>query len=71
LQGIAPHFAAFSNRYKDSAVFIHVDVDKTKIENAADVKALPTFKFFKNGNLLGKFEGADIAKLESMIKGLK
>jgi len=66
-QFIAPVFADMSKRYTN-AVFISIDTEKVKVGDAADVRALPTFKFFKNGRLLTQFSGADAAKLEATVK---
>lgn len=65
---IAPKFEAFSNTYTD-AVFIKVDVDEAEaIAEEYEITAMPTFMFFKNGEKLSSFPGANVQKLEEEIK---
>ena len=48
-----------------------VDVD-TNDETAAacKVSCMPTFQFYKNGNKVGEFSGADEKKLTEMVEKL-
>jgi thioredoxin 1 len=48
-----------------------VDVD-TNDETAAacKVSCMPTFQFYKNGNKVGEFSGADEKKLAEMVEKL-
>jgi len=65
---IAPKFAELSTKYAD-AVFIHVDVDELNaLPDVADVSGVPTFKYFKNGNKITTFSGANAQKIEDTIK---
>ena len=65
---VAPKFDEFSQRYSDAAVFVHVDIDElADLPDCQDVQGVPTFKFFRNGELLDKFSGANVALLESTI----
>ncbi len=51
---IAPTFEEYSKEYTD-VVFIHVDVDVLDdLPDGADVRGVPTFKFFKDGKLLDR-----------------
>jgi thioredoxin 1 len=51
---IAPTFEEYSKEYTD-VVFIHVDVDVLEdLPDGADVRGVPTFKFFKDGKLLDR-----------------
>jgi thioredoxin 1 len=62
---IAPKYEAFSNqnKYKEWT-FCKVDVDDADdVASEYGVSAMPTFLFFKNGNLVDKFAGAN----ESML----
>lgn len=53
-------------------VFIHVDVDHLKeLDDAQDVRGIPTFKFFKNGSLVHQFSGADETQLQDAVKKYK
>ena len=64
---IAPTFEALSKELPD-VVFIHVDVDVLEdLPDGADVRGVPTFKFFKDGALLDSFSGADKDKLTKII----
>jgi len=68
---IEPVFEKLAAQYTN-VVFLHVDVEKnTGLSDSADVKALPTFKFFKNGKLITKFSGADAQTLENTVKANK
>ena len=68
---IAPTFEALSKEHSD-VVFIHVDVDTLEdLPDGADVRGVPTFKFFKAGKQLDTFSGANKDKLESNIKQFK
>ncbi|OMH82285.1 Thioredoxin-1 [Zancudomyces culisetae] len=68
---IAPKFEQFSNQYTDVR-FIKVDVDEQEeIAALADVSAMPTFKFYKNGALVDSIIGANVALLENKIKTLQ
>jgi len=68
---IAPKFAELSKKYTD-VVFIHVDVDDlNKLPEVADVSGVPTFKYFKSGNKIASFSGANANKIEETINANK
>ena len=70
-KSIVPTFFEFSNKYKDEAVFISVDVDQFEnatLEDLDDVKTIPFFKFFHNGMLLQQFSGAYKSNLYHTIE---
>jgi thioredoxin 1 len=68
---IAPTFEALSKEHAD-VVFIHVDVDVLEdLPDGSDVRGVPTFKFFKDGNLLDTFSGANKDKLSSNLAKFK
>ncbi|KPA79484.1 putative mitochondrial Thioredoxin [Leptomonas pyrrhocoris] len=49
--------------------FAKVDVDHTPdIMSAYPVRAMPTFFFFKGGNVVEKFEGADINSVSRLVQ---
>ncbi len=49
--------------------FIKVNtVEAEELSNELKVEALPTFQFYKNGQLVGDFKGTDGAKLEQAIR---
>jgi hypothetical protein len=38
------------------------------LSDAADVSAVPTFKYFKNGNKVAELAGGNPARLEELVK---
>ncbi|XP_064596138.1 thioredoxin-like protein 1 [Liolophura sinensis] len=67
-QRIAPSFEQFSRTYPN-AVFLKVDVDQTPdVAHSRDVRAMPTFLFYKNMTKVDSLQGADPASLEAKIK---
>lgn len=59
---------ALARQHPDSVLFIKVDVDKLPtIKASLGVWAMPTFYFFKHGNKVGSFMGADVAQLKRGI----
>ncbi|XP_078532701.1 thioredoxin-like [Lissotriton helveticus] len=68
---IAPFFEKLSNDYPD-VVFLKVDVDDAQdVAQHCDIKCMPTFIFFKNGEKVDDFSGANQATLEDKVKNLK
>ncbi|KAJ3109943.1 Hsp90 cochaperone, partial [Physocladia obscura] len=64
----ASEFEALSTEYIN-VNFLKVDVDEQKsIAATYEVSAMPTFTFFKNGEKLNQVVGADIAKVEQLLK---
>lgn len=63
-----PLFEALAAKYPSSN-FIAVNVDNSSdISSEYGVSSLPTFMFFKKGAKLGQVIGADLNKVEEMIK---
>lgn len=63
-QQIAPVFQAYANQYSD-VVFIKVDMEKVpELKGELGVWALPTFCFFRNGDKVGSFMGANTRLLK-------
>ena len=53
-------------------MFLAVDVDEAAdIAERCDVQAMPTFHFYKGGDKVEVFEGADVQKLTDTIARLK
>ena len=51
------------------AVFVKVDVDEAgDISEHCGIRAMPTFQFFKGGNKVSEFSGADESKLKSTVQ---
>lgn len=66
-QKIAPQIEQLA-RSKPHVNFCKVDVDKaTAIMTKYPVRCMPTFRFFKNGNVVETFEGADINSVSSIV----
>ncbi|XP_054253314.1 thioredoxin [Indicator indicator] len=67
---IKPVFHNLSEKYGE-VVFIEIDVDDAQdVATHCDVKCMPTFQFYKSGNKVQEFSGANKEKLEETIKSL-
>ncbi|XP_008061843.1 thioredoxin-like [Carlito syrichta] len=67
---IKPFFHSLSEKYS-SVVFLEVDVDDCQdVASECEVKCMPTFQFFKKGQKVGEFSGANKEKLEATINEL-
>ncbi|XP_037357735.1 thioredoxin-like [Talpa occidentalis] len=67
---IKPFFHALSEKYTN-VVFLEVDVDDCQdVALDCEVKCMPTFQFFKKGQKVGEFSGANKDKLEATINEL-
>ncbi|KAM4698711.1 thioredoxin-like, partial [Rhinophrynus dorsalis] len=64
---IAPFFIGLSDKYSD-VVFIKVDVDDAQdVASHCDVKCMPTFQFYKNGEKIHEFSGANWTSVEQKV----
>jgi thioredoxin 1 len=62
---IAPFFEKLADEYV-GIIFLKVDVDESPdLVNEFDIQAMPTFVFLKNGQVVKRVEGADMAQLEA------
>ena len=67
-KAIAPKYEELSKKYAE-AIFMHVDIDQLdSLSDVKDVRAVPSFKFFRNNKYLGIFKGANAVGLEDAIK---
>ncbi|NXY47580.1 THIO protein, partial [Ceuthmochares aereus] len=67
---IKPFFHSLAEKYVN-VVFIEIDVDDAQdVATHCDVKCMPTFQFYKQGNKVQEFSGANKEKLEETIKSL-
>jgi len=65
---IMPTVAQYSVDFPDT-LFLNVDVDdQADLAAKYDIRAMPTFMFFKNGQLHDKMQGADSVKLGELIE---
>ncbi|RPA86851.1 thioredoxin domain-containing protein [Ascobolus immersus RN42] len=68
---IAPKVVSFSQEYTD-VDFYKVDVDEVPdVASEVQVKAMPTFMFFKNGERVGEVVGANPQVLKQGIEKYK
>ncbi|KAL1778346.1 thioredoxin [Sigmodon hispidus] len=64
---IKPFYHSLSEKYSN-VVFLEVDVDDCQYVAAeCEVKCMPTFQFYKKGQKVGEFSGANKEKLEASI----
>lgn len=65
---IAPYFAKMSESFP-KVNFIKVDVDQAQdIAQKYQIRAMPTFAFFLNGNKVDSVEGADVQRVQSLVE---
>lgn len=64
---IYPKFVKLSKKY-ENVIFIHVDVEKSSIEDAKNIDNVPSFKFYFNQNIIYDFIGSNLNFLENAIK---
>lgn len=62
---IAPAFEDLADKYYPAIAFFKVDVDESpELVEMYSISAMPTFVFLKNGQVVKRVEGADMAALE-------
>ncbi|KAL5537756.1 hypothetical protein UlMin_044669 [Ulmus minor] len=67
---IAPTYSEIADKYS-SILFLTVDVDELKeLSTKWDIKATPTFFFFKGGRSVDKLEGANKEDLQKKTAAL-
>lgn len=68
---IKPHFKELAGANLD-VIFLSIDVDTNKlIASKYLIRAMPTFKFYKDDVLMATLMGANLAKLKSYVATLK
>lgn len=69
---IAPYLDSFAEKYADKLVILKVDVEDLRELSGARfaIGSMPTFIFFKNGESVERFSGANAEKIESTIQRL-
>ena len=71
-RNIAPKYAEHSEVVKEYATLVKVNGDKnTESKNACKIEAYPTFIFYKKGEKLHEFAGADFEELKKKIEEYK
>lgn len=67
-QAAAPEFEKMSDLHTE-AVFLKCDVDVlVACSREAQISAVPSFHFVKNGELLDTVSGADLVSVEQLVK---
>ena len=67
-QKIAPVYAALADEYAESSVFVKVDVDNLgELAQELGVTSMPTFLFFRSGEIIDTMRGADEAGLRALV----
>ncbi|KAJ3103657.1 hypothetical protein HK100_004164, partial [Physocladia obscura] len=66
-QAIKPFYAELASKYRH-VTFTTVDIDQLK-ETAAknQISSVPTFHFYKGGQLVGSMKGADPRQLQTLV----
>ena len=68
---LAPKYEELAAEYDNVINCYKVDVDEAgDIAQECEIKAMPTFKFYKSGELLHTFEGASELALRQTVKKL-
>jgi len=66
---IAPKLESMSKEMAGKVKFLKVDVDEMEdLAGAQEVKAMPTFSFFKKGQKLESFAGANEQRIRETIE---
>jgi thioredoxin 1 len=67
-KAVSPRFEALAAQYKH-VTFLKVDVDQLPaISQECQVRAMPTFQLYRQGRQLGEVVGADIARVEGLVR---
>ncbi len=62
-----PKFRRMAGEH-DDVQFVYVDAEKLpRSRKLAEIKNLPTFASFKDGRLIGQFEGSKIENVKSLV----
>jgi thioredoxin 1 len=65
---LAPKYESLATEYADTVNCYKVDVDEaTDIAHECVIKVMPTFQFYKNGEIVHTFEGASENALRQAI----
>ena len=63
---IAPRYEELAKKYNDKGKII-LAKEEVNLGLSPDIKGVPTFHFYKNGNLVDRVIGADIVSVENKI----
>ncbi|XP_069575065.1 thioredoxin b [Brachyistius frenatus] len=72
-QQIAPQYMKLSEKPENKdVVFLKVDVDEAEdVSSFSEVKCMPTFHFYKNGEKVFEFSGANLTLLKEKVESLR
>ncbi|RUS85165.1 hypothetical protein EGW08_007069 [Elysia chlorotica] len=71
-RAIAPELERWSKAYEGEVLFLKIDVDENEdAAEEADISAMPSFHFYKNGEKIDEVVGANKDVIEGKIKELK
>ena len=69
-KAIAPHFESMAKEFKD-VIFVKIDGDKNRAGlSSFNVKAFPTFQFYRNNAKVDEFSGANLNRLRATVQQL-
>ncbi|XP_037531660.1 thioredoxin-like [Nematolebias whitei] len=69
---IGPVFEELSVQHKDKVIFIKVDVDEAAdVSSDCGINCMPTFHFYKNGQKVFEFSGANQETLRKKVVELQ
>ena len=67
-QFIAPHYEDMAKEMPN-ITFVKIDVDEAEdLAAQCGVQAMPTFQFYKGGQKVDEFRGADVKSLRAMVE---
>ena len=69
-KAIAPLVEELAEEHKEKAVFYKVDVENADKEVVVEVSAMPTFIFYRKGEQITLFQGANPKKLRQTVEDL-
>jgi thioredoxin len=69
-KAIAPILEKMAEEFKNDTVFYKVDVDNADKEVTVAINAMPTFIFYRRGEQIDMFEGANPKKLRQTVEKL-
>ena len=69
-KAIAPLVEKLAKEYDGKAVFYKVDVENAAPEVVVEVSAMPTFIFYRKGEQINLFQGANPKKLRQTVEEL-
>ncbi|RSH93299.1 hypothetical protein EHS25_007653 [Saitozyma podzolica] len=65
---ISPHFTKLEEKFP-AVKFVKVDVEEVEdVAKEQEIRAMPTFKAYKNGKVIDQITGAVPAKLTAMLE---